>query len=98
LTEKESNGEKKKRKRETDREVKQETKYYMFSLRSTSAASFIRAVIRAKIFVLEGPSGTGKEISLENLPLTPASNASALKLIKNILNNLIFFNDVLSIK
>lgn len=47
-------------------------------LRSTSKASFILAVIRAKIFVLDGASGTGRDNSLENLPLTPASNASAL--------------------
>ena len=50
------------------------------SLRSTSCANFILAVINARIFVREGASGTGKEISRENLPLTPASSASALSL------------------
>lgn len=35
--------------------------------------------MRVRIFVLEGASGTGKESSLENLPRTPASSASALK-------------------
>jgi hypothetical protein len=41
--------------------------------------------MRVRIFVLDGASGTGREISLEKRPLTPASRESALQSVQQLL-------------
>jgi hypothetical protein len=50
--------------------------------------------MRVRIFVLDGASGTGREISLEKRPLTPASRESALKSFQQLLRKINETNNV----